>query len=352
MRLVKSILAAFLMFSLVGCSQAVDTSTVEKETETVAEENEPAGISGTFSGTAKGYGGDVTVNLTFEDGKLVDVTGEAPNETTGKGDLALAEMIPAMKEAGSIAVDTYSGATVTSTAIKKAANSALQASGVEDVTAFGGEAPKENTGCNLDLDSINEWLNTSADLGEGTMGNAVAIIPISHINGPREETDFYAFVNFKYRSEGIKSYIKYQITYLSCTCRDANVNYWMTAYVELSLPKSKDINDSEITFLSFDQDSTGHYLAGFWGDSNPTPAGNTYEEFKEQYIPFFVGKNYEYIQKLSVVEDIDAADYASGEGRSEYKLDTFSGSSVSTNNIIRMLNALFKYHATDKYFQN
>ena len=346
MKSFKSILAVLLALTLVGCSQQAAPA----NNETAEETTEETGVSGTFTGSAKGYGGDVTVSLTFENGELVDVVGEGPNETAGKGDEAIAAMIPAMKANGSIDVDTYSGATVTSTAIKKAANAALAEAGV-DVTQFGGEEPKASSGCDLNLDSINEWLNTSADLGEGTMGNAVAIIPISHINGPREETDFYAFVNFKYRSEGIKSYIKYQITYLSCTCRDANVNYWMTAYVEMSLPKSKDINDSEITFLSFDQDSTGHYLAGFWGDSNPTPAGHTYEQFKEEYIPFFVGKNYEYMQKLSVVEDIDAADYSAGEGREGYKVDTFSGSSVSTNNIIRMLNALFKYHATDKYFQ-
>ncbi|MBR2066898.1 MAG: hypothetical protein IJ875_01315, partial [Solobacterium sp.] len=218
---------------------------------------------------------------------------------------------------------------------------------------YGGKAAtSEANGCaELSVDTVNEWLNTSADMGPGTMANEVAIIPINHVNGPREETNFYAFVNFKYKTEGIKSYIKYQITYLSCTCREANVNYWMTAYVELSLPKSKDINDAEVKFFSFDKDSTDHYLAGYWGDSNPTPAGATYEQFKEEYIPFFVGKNYEYNQKLNFVEDIDAPEYSSGEGRADYKLDTFAGSSVSTNNIIRMLNALFKYHATDKYFQ-
>ena len=206
------------------------------------------------------------------------------------------------------------------------------------------------SGCSIesmDLDMINEYLNTSADLGEGTIGNAVAIIPIDHVNGPREESKFYAFVNFKYEA---RNYIKYQVTYLSCTCRSADVNYWMTAYVELSLPDSGDINDSQIRFLSFDRDSQDKYTAGFWGDSNPTPAGATYEDFKEQYIPFFVDKDYRYIQTLSVMEDIDPADYSAGEGRDGYTIDTFSGSSVSANNIIRMLNALFEYHATDDYF--
>ena len=49
-------------------------------------------------------------------------------------------------------------------------------------------------------------------------------------------------------------------------------------------------------------------------------------------------------------DDIDPADYSAGEGREGLTLDTFTGSSVSTNNIIRMLNALFQYHASDEYF--
>ena len=241
-------------------------------------------------------------------------------------------------------VDGVSGATISSTSIKKATKEAMTAAGLlateEGSSACGIDG-------SLDLDAINEFLNTSADMGEGSIANAVAIIPINHINGPRDEHDFYAFVNFKYKA---RNYIKYQITYLSCTCRSADVNYWMTAYVELTLPDSGNIEDSKIRTLSFDYDAEGHYLAGFWGDSNPTPAGNTYEEFKEQYIPFFVGKDYAYIKTLDVVEDIDPALYAEGEGRENLTLDTFTGSSVSTNNIIRMLNALYEYHATDSYF--
>ena len=216
------------------------------------------------------------------------------------------------------------------------------------------DTPADSTVCEgtgeITLDAVNQFLNESADMGEGSTANVVAVIPINHVNGPREETDFYAFVNFKYKA---RNYIKYQITYLSCTCRSADVNYWSTAYVELTLPDSHDINDAQIRTLSFDTDGPeGHYTAGFWGDSNPTPAGATYEMFKEQYFPFFIDKDYAYISTLSVVEDIDPADYAAGEGREGLTLDTFSGSSVSTNNVIRMLNALFEYHATDEYFTN
>ena len=298
----------------------------------------------TVSATAKGYGGDITVTLTVKDDKITDVKIVGDGETKDVGSKSVEQMPEQILSAQTYDVDGVSGATISSTSIKKATKEAMTAAGLlateEGSSACGIDG-------SLDLDAINEFLNTSADMGEGSIANAVAIIPINHINGPRDEHDFYAFVNFKYKA---RNYIKYQITYLSCTCRSADVNYWMTAYVELTLPDSGNIEDSKIRTLSFDYDAEGHYLAGFWGDSNPTPAGNTYEEFKEQYIPFFVGKDYAYIKTLDVVEDIDPALYAEGEGRENLTLDTFTGSSVSTNNIIRMLNALYEYHATDSYF--
>ncbi len=201
-------------------------------------------------------------------------------------------------------------------------------------------------GSTLTLEQINEFLNTSADLGEGTIANKVAIVPIDHIDGPRNESKFYAFVNYKYKA---RDYIKYQITYLSCTCRAASVNYWQTAYVELSLPESKVADEVIVRYLSFDKDPNGEYNGGFWGDSNPTPAGVSYSVFKTEYVPYFIDKDYAYIKSLSVMEDIKLEDYQA-DGREAFKLDTFTGSSVSTNNIIRMLNAIMTYHLEDEYF--
>lgn len=212
--------------------------------------------------------------------------------------------------------------------------------------------PVENTpvvcgdGTELSLEQINEFLNSSADLGPGTIANTVAIVPIDHIDGPRNESSFYAFVHYKYTA---RDYIKYQITYLSCTCRAASVNYWQTAYVELSLPESKVADEVIVRYLSFDKDPNGEYNGGFWGDSNPTPAGVSYSVFKTEYIPYFIDKDYAYIKSLSVMEDIKLEDYQAN-GREAFKLDTFTGSSVSTNNIIRMLNAIMTYHLEDEYF--
>ena len=147
-----------------------------------------------------------------------------------------------------------------------------------------------------------------------------------------------------------RDYIKYQITYLSCTCRAASVNYWQTAYVELTMPESKNADDVAVKFFSFDRDPGGEYLGGFWGDSNPTPAGVGYGQFKNEFVPHFVNKTNSYIKTLSTMDDINLTDYKSGEGRADFELDTFTGSSVSTNNIIRMLNALMTYHLEDEFF--
>ena len=199
----------------------------------------------------------------------------------------------------------------------------------------------------LSLGEVNAFLNGSAKLGEGTKANAVAVIPFSHIDGPKEEDLFYAFVPFKYVA---RSYIKYQVTFLSCTCRSADVNVWSTAYVELTTPSSGKIEDAAIRTLSFDADSTGHYLGGFWGDSNPPPTAPnaTYEKVKAEMIPYYIGKTYGQLMGCSTIDDF--ADYAEGEGRADLTVDAFTGATVSSNNILRIVQALFAYHATDSFF--
>ena len=76
-----------------------------------------SGVSGTYSGTAQGKGGDVKVTLTLTDSKITDVAIEGKDETPGIGDTAMEAMAKEIKDSGSIGVDTVSGATVTSDAV-------------------------------------------------------------------------------------------------------------------------------------------------------------------------------------------------------------------------------------------
>ena len=95
-----------------------------------ASTSSDAGVSGNFTGTAKGFGGDVSVTLTLTHGAITGCTAEGKDETQGVGSEAIAKMPGEIAESGSIAVDGVSGATVTSTAIKEAAAAALTAAGL------------------------------------------------------------------------------------------------------------------------------------------------------------------------------------------------------------------------------
>ncbi len=89
-----------------------------------------AASADTYSATAKGFGGDVTVTLTIEDGKLVKVEAVGEKETNGIGSMAIEQLPEAMVARNSIEVDAVASATVTSKAVLAAAADALAQAGV------------------------------------------------------------------------------------------------------------------------------------------------------------------------------------------------------------------------------
>lgn len=95
-------------FSLAGCASGGSNSDV----------------SGTASATAQGKGGDVTVTVTVEGGKITDVKAEGPNETPTIGGVALEELPQTIIDQQSFDVDGVAGATMTSDAIKTAGKEA------------------------------------------------------------------------------------------------------------------------------------------------------------------------------------------------------------------------------------
>ena len=119
-----------------------------------ASTSSDAGVSGDFTGTAKGFGGDVSVTLTLTDSAITGCTAEGKDETEGVGSQAIAKMPGEIAESGSIAVDGVSGATVTSTAIKEAAAAALTAAGLNPddyKTAVESDATAEDSTVDADV---------------------------------------------------------------------------------------------------------------------------------------------------------------------------------------------------------
>ena len=83
-----------------------------------------------FTGTAKGFGGDVTVTLTIDNGVITDAKAEGADETPGVGTPALEKLPAAMMAGNTVNVDVVGGATFTSNAVIEAAKAALVAAGL------------------------------------------------------------------------------------------------------------------------------------------------------------------------------------------------------------------------------
>lgn len=85
---------------------------------------------GEYTASAQGFGGAVTVNMTFDGTSITDVAVEAASETAGIGTNAIEKLPGAILAAQSAEVDAVAGATFTSKAILAAARDCInQASG-------------------------------------------------------------------------------------------------------------------------------------------------------------------------------------------------------------------------------
>ncbi len=97
---------------------------------------------GAYPGTTKGYGGELTVNVTFKGGRIasVEVTGES--ETPEYGGRAVADLPAIIAENNSLGVDAVTGATISSRAIFRAVADAIRKAG-GDPKAYGYTSDEE-----------------------------------------------------------------------------------------------------------------------------------------------------------------------------------------------------------------
>ncbi|MCR5448836.1 MAG: FMN-binding protein [Solobacterium sp.] len=113
MKSAKVLLSALLCLGLAACGS--DSSSTE-----------PKGPTGEYSGTAVGFGGDVKVTLTLDNGTIKEAVIEGKDETPDVGQAAFEQLSGQLKEANSAEIDGVSGATFTSNAVKEAAAAALE----------------------------------------------------------------------------------------------------------------------------------------------------------------------------------------------------------------------------------
>lgn len=129
------------MVLLAGCSaqtgqqgtpaaEQTAQTTAEAASETAETEAEAGGVTdGTYTGTARGNNGDITVEVTITEGKLEAVKVVNQAETRGISDFALKVLPERMVESQSVAVDAISGCTMTSNGIINAVSDCLKQAG-------------------------------------------------------------------------------------------------------------------------------------------------------------------------------------------------------------------------------
>lgn len=122
-KLIKKI-SLFLLFLTVFSSVLLGCST-----DSTQENN---GTKGTA--TTAGYGGDVTVNVVVSGTNISKVDVDAPGETATIGGEAATQIAEEIVSKQSLAIDAISGATITSTAVLKAAEEALKNAGMDTST--------------------------------------------------------------------------------------------------------------------------------------------------------------------------------------------------------------------------
>ncbi len=101
-------------------------------THASAEEIPAEYIPGTYTATAQGFGGEVTVTITVDENRILDASITAAGETESIGQVAAAELKDKILELQTYQIDAVSGASNTSRAVKQACESCIaQAKGID-----------------------------------------------------------------------------------------------------------------------------------------------------------------------------------------------------------------------------
>lgn len=139
-RFLTALLTVLMVISLGACSQP----------------KTDAFKGGTFTGTAKGFAGDITVEVTIDDNKTItDVKVVEHTETEDIGGKALETLAQDVVALNSSQVDTVTTATVTSLAFIEAVNAAITTAGLNPEDFVPGEVGAvEKTDETLDVDIV------------------------------------------------------------------------------------------------------------------------------------------------------------------------------------------------------
>ncbi len=152
-KILSLMLAAMMIFALAACTAPAPEATPAPSPDSTPEA-EGKFTAGTYTGSANGFGGLLTAEVTLSENRIESVAITEHSETAGIGSNAIEALPGRIVAAQSIAVDGVSGATYTSGAIFKAVTAALLEAGVDaaalvPVPAEEGEAGETVLDCDV-----------------------------------------------------------------------------------------------------------------------------------------------------------------------------------------------------------
>ena len=147
-RIVALTLCAALVVPLAGCGAASGS------TNTAASAVPTSYKAGTFTGVGTGMDGDIKLDVTFSDSAITDIQIKEQNETVGICEWAYDTLLPQIVEYQSLAVDSVSGATVTSAGIKSAVADAVEQAGGDAAALRKVEVPSQAEDAEYDYDVV------------------------------------------------------------------------------------------------------------------------------------------------------------------------------------------------------
>lgn len=119
-----ALILTIIMSTLIGCSQTSEETSTSEETDTILFK------AGTYKGEAEGMKGPISVEVTVDEEKIIEVKVIDHEDSERLFGFANDYVPQAIVEHQSVAVDTLSGATMSSIGILQATKNALEESGV------------------------------------------------------------------------------------------------------------------------------------------------------------------------------------------------------------------------------
>lgn len=155
--------AVVTALSMTGCGSAAATSTKAENTTaastTAAATTAAASAAGTltdgtYTSSTKGMDGEITAETVIKDGKIAEINYTKQDETAGVGEKALKLMADAIISTQSLGVDSVSGATITSAAVRTLVSDAVTQAGGDADEWKKREVPVEKKDETIDCDVV------------------------------------------------------------------------------------------------------------------------------------------------------------------------------------------------------